>query len=419
MIKRIFPILILLFATPVWANTQVHLSGMSTTAVNVAATTYTALNGTGTGTTQFARACPAADAGNITYMKACVTVDPANGAGVQSVTFTEQVALVDSSTTCTITEGDSDLCCESSTASAYTAGQALLIEVTPANTPAAANFTVVTHTVSSTANKLFLCANESGNADVTNVEYNPWVPGQNGTTENNVQIPFPFDTTFIGLYCQSSAPASAGDTYTMTIMENGAAVADISCAISGGTATTCNDTSSTLTGVAGDVYSMRITPNSTPDAVIVACSYGFTNTVGGFMWSGGTQTNYADAISTFYHSPVGVSTYSATESDKTNKTSAVTLRSAYGALFVAPDNGALEQGYTYTIRDDAASTGCEFFISEAEITDSDTACTDVIAVDSAVGYQLAPTLVPVATGGWVSVSAILTSEAARRVILTQ
>lgn len=416
MINRL-TLLFLLISTPVLANTQVHLGGSSGSAINTAALRYVPLDGIGTSTAEDGKSCPIPDSGDITYMKACLSADPENGAGVQSVVFTIRLNEADAATTCTVSEGST--CCETSTGSAYAAGDRIAIAMTPANTPAAANYTVVTHTVSDTANKMFLCANKEAAADTTTVEYYTFPMNGSTTTENNAQTPFPFDTTFTGLYCASSAPASVGDTYTMTIMENGAAVSDIACAISGGTAVDCNDTASTLASVAGDTISLRVTPNSTPDAVIIGCGLGFTNTVGGFMLAGGSTSNYADAISTFYHALNSNQSYSTTENTRTQQSAAITLRAAYGALFTAPDNGALEQGYTYTIRDDAAGTGCSFFISEAEITDSDTTCTDVIAVDSAVGYELAPTLVPVATGGWVSVSAILSSEAARRVILTQ
>ena len=107
-----------------------------------------------------------------------------------------------------------------------------------------------------------------------------------------------------------------------------------------------------------------------------------TNTIGGFALFGGQNSNYSDATSTFYHPLAGPFSYSTTESGRTQKISAVTLRTAYGALFTAPDNGAGTQSYTYTIRDDAGATGCSFAVSEAEITNSDIACTDVVAVYS-------------------------------------
>ena len=385
---------------------------------------YTYFNGGDGGSTssEINRQHPAGSAGDITYMKACLTADPDNGAGVQSVSFTERIASADSSTTCTITEGDGDLCCESTTASAYTAAQLIDIEVTPANTPAASNFKVITHTVDSTANTMIF-GSKGTNASNSETNYQAFQAGSVPQTDKNLtQIPVPFDWTFAALYCETLfGSPGGGNSYTMTIYDNGVAVGDISCVISG-TGTTCNDTASTASGSAGDTVSLEIIPASTPTARPIGCGLALTNTVGGFALFGGSTGNYPDATNTYYHPLANSFSYSATETDKTQNISAVTLRTAYGALFTAPDNGAGTQSYTYTVRDDTAGTGCSFAVSEAEITNSDTACTDVIAVDSAVGYELVPANTPAATGGWVSVSAILTSEIqaeGRRVILVQ
>ena len=109
-------------------TTQVHLAGSSSTAINTASTIFVYLSGSGGGsTTEANRQHPAGSAGTIVYMKACLTTDPANGVGIQSVSFTTRIATADSSTTCTISEGDSDLCCETSTTSAYTTTQFVYI----------------------------------------------------------------------------------------------------------------------------------------------------------------------------------------------------------------------------------------------------------------------------------------------------
>lgn len=393
-------------------TTQVHLAGLSTTAINTAATTFVHFHASGGGnTTETNRQVPAPTAGNITYIKACLTVDPANGVGVQSVSFTARIATADSSTTCTVTEGDSDLCCESTTASAYTAGQLLSFEITPANTPAASNFTIVTHTQDSTDKKTFYLGGNNNNVSNSATNYLAFSPGSSPVTDENLtQIPIPFDWTFSALYCQSMfGSPGTGNSYTMTVYKNGITTSDISCAITE-TGTTCNDTSSTLTGSAGDTISIEVIPASTPTARPIACGIALTNTAGGFALLGGQNSNYADAINTYYHPLSGPFSYSITEGDRTQKTSAITLKAAYGALFVAPDNGALTQSYTYTIRDDVGPTGCSFVISETDVTGNDSACADIIAVDSAIDYELVPALVPAATGGWVSVWGILTTE---------
>lgn len=393
-------------------TTQVHLTGLSTTAINTASTIFVYPNAGGGGsTTETNRVFPSPTEGNITYLKACLTVDPANGAGVQSVSFTARVASADSSTTCTVTEGDSDLCCESTTASAYTAGQLLSLEVTPANTPTAANFTTVIHTQDSTDKKTFYGSNGNGNVSNSATNYQAFVPGSNPQTDENMaQVPIPYDFTATALYCQSMfGSPGTGNSYTMAVVHNGSTVGTLTCAISG-TGTTCNDTTNTFTGSAGDTLSVEIIPASTPTARPIACGVALTNTGGGFMLAGGQSANYADALNTYYHPLSGPFSYSTTEGDRTQKISAVTLKAAYGDLFVAPDNGALTQSYTYTVRDDAGATGCSFVISEAAVSGSDTACTDVIAVDSDIGYELVPSLIPAATGGWVSVWGILTTE---------
>jgi hypothetical protein len=82
-------------------------------------------------------------------------------------------------------------------------------------------------------------------------------------TQANVAVPLPVGGTITNLQVRLSGVAGAGNSYTFTAYRNGAAVATLTCSVSGDTATSCSDTDDTVWN-AGDTISLQAIPFSNP-----------------------------------------------------------------------------------------------------------------------------------------------------------
>jgi len=71
-----------------------------------------------------------------------------------------------------------------------------------------------------------------------------------------------FSGTAKNLYAVSNTNAGVGQSWTLTMMKNGSAQS-ATCTISGGSSTSCNDTSNSFTFVAGDYISLRVVASAT------------------------------------------------------------------------------------------------------------------------------------------------------------
>lgn len=76
-------------------------------------------------------------------------------------------------------------------------------------------------------------------------------------TEATVQTPVSAPITLKNFYVSVGAAAGGGFSYTFTVRKNGADTA-ITCAISGASATICNDTTHTASYVAGDLIDVKL-----------------------------------------------------------------------------------------------------------------------------------------------------------------
>jgi hypothetical protein len=95
-----------------------------------------------------------------------------------------------------------------------------------------------------------------------------------GTTDVAVSLPLPMQTTATikNLYCHFNGAPGAAKTYDITVMKTGSAQT-LTCQLTGtGNPNTCNDVTHSFTVVAGDTYSFRVVPGSSPAAGDVGCS---------------------------------------------------------------------------------------------------------------------------------------------------
>lgn len=75
--------------------------------------------------------------------------------------------------------------------------------------------------------------------------------------------------TISSMYIKQSGVSGASKTWTYTVYKNGSSTS-MTCAISGGTDTSCNDTTHTFTVAAGDYLHINCAPTSSPNTINVA-----------------------------------------------------------------------------------------------------------------------------------------------------
>jgi hypothetical protein len=91
--------------------------------------------------------------------------------------------------------------------------------------------------------------------------------GLTSATESIAQVPVQASGTVSNFDVRTSAPPSAGDSWTFTLRKNGTDQS-ITCTISGASETQCGDASNTVSFSSGDLISIQIVPTSAPDASV-------------------------------------------------------------------------------------------------------------------------------------------------------
>jgi len=116
-----------------------------------------------------------------------------------------------------------------------------------------------------------IVGNSGGNSlSATQIRYVGLGQAPDGTN-SNVAFPVPVGGTVSSLQVFQNGASGNGNTYTYTLMVNGAAVGALNCAITGNSATSCSS-SGTSTLAAGDTVSLRAAPSSNPSTRAVAWS---------------------------------------------------------------------------------------------------------------------------------------------------
>ena len=177
--------------------------------------------------------------------------------------------------------------------------------------------------------------------------------------------------TFKNLRVTVSAAPGAGKSYTFTLRKNQADAA-LTCAISGASATSCADSSNTVSYVGGDSVSMEQTPAGTPTAVQGRFTAMFTPDtanetllIGGTTSDGNSTTASRDVA---LHSP---GSQSATLTlHQTVLPMSATAKNLYVKLAVAPGAGTTR---TFTVQKNGTNTTVTCSISDTATTCSDTA----------------------------------------------
>jgi hypothetical protein len=85
------------------------------------------------------------------------------------------------------------------------------------------------------------------------------------TSQGSVEQRMPVGGTLDQLSIRLGSDPGNGNSWTVTVM-NGTTASTVTCAISGSSASTCNDLTHAVAFAAGDLISIRIVPASNPDS---------------------------------------------------------------------------------------------------------------------------------------------------------
>jgi hypothetical protein len=166
----------------------------------------------------------------------------------------------------------------------FAAGDTMSVQVTPTNTPGFSSG-MSWNAIADSTNQVVL---GKSNAAFTNA--NNYIPlsgtGGSGTSTTEVveTMVMPTAGTFSNLYAAVNAAPGVGTSRIFTLYKNG--VAQTITATISGTATTANDTTHTVSVVAGDTVSMNVNFTGVPASAFPQWGLSFAPTVAGESWYG-------------------------------------------------------------------------------------------------------------------------------------
>lgn len=359
------------------------------------ATTVTYLNVVGGDTanaTQAVEMQMLPDSGIIYDLRVTLTATSDNGGGADTYTFVVMSETSTTSLTCPIV--DSTTCTDLVHVAAVTAGSRLSVRSTPANTPASVSARFTFKFISDTkGNTVLMGGGENATVDTVNTTYQALhVVRAGGTTEFVEELLIPTAGTVKSLYVMTSVAPDIGvgvQEYVFTVRKNETGTA-LTTTISE-TETADSDTSNSFTVAAGDSISLEIDPSViAPTAAAVWAGVVFAPDIDGeFILSGSSADTLNGAATEYGRVTTAGNTYSATETDQQQSTSAMIVKAIYAETSADSNNGAADEGYTFTLRATAAATAATCPIPEGatltcNLTGLAVVLTNAQAIDTAV-----------------------------------
>ena len=327
------------------------------------------------------------DAGTVRGLRIHLDIPP--GAG-SSVTFTIQRNQVATSLTCTVS-GTATNCTDTTNSFTVSPGDQLHIEASPTNTPAVGNVHFSVKYESDTLNHTVLM----GRGTSPNT-FEP-LHGDRFTdiTEMSSETLFPTSGTIKGLHVEAAAAPGGGKSRTFTVRKNGVATS-LTCTISNN-ATTCDDTTNTVTIAAGDSAVLEYTESGGPAATDYYHGVVFQTDVGGeFILPSSSGQSVNTAATRYYLVSTASNNATAVEGEKDQLAQAMTIKAIYAEIDVTPGAG---NSYQFTLRRNGADTAVTCTIS-----DSSTTCNASVNVsirnDDLLSLELTPTSSPTAATDW-------------------
>lgn len=391
--KYIILLLLLLIASPAWAMRSIFFTSStpSTSAVNFTNLTQGAYVATSDSSVRNVSSVE----GFFESLKVNASVAPGSG---KSYTITIQKNGSDTAITCQIAD-TATTCKDFNNISAIAVGDNFSAKVTPSGTPASSviAISIIFNTRSNPYTLISLGGSTaSGQTPSVSASEDTTLMGSSTWSSAGSQIA-PTAGTISNLYILlNAAPgaAASGKSYTFTVLKNSVATA-LTCTVLE-TATSCEDTSNSVTFVAGDRLLLRsVSPANTPTAARVAAGYKFTPTINGesmYMWATGNSATSASATN-YIRVVQSKGGFTATES---------------AVQFVVPISGPIakkirasisnspgtSKSFTYYFRKNSANTTLTMTISNSGTTASDSTHTEELTEGDLINWSITPSGTP-------------------------
>jgi hypothetical protein len=349
---------LLAWAQPASADISSKWIGM--VAGNTAATRFSVVTGGLTANATEANGqTPIPVAGTVTKLHGHVTAAPDNGAGTDTWSITLREAGADTAATCTISEAETD--CSWTGSEAISAEALLGVEITPANTPTAANVAWVFEF--SHGSKVVTFFTASGNLSAASTNFLP-IQGDgtsNPTSDATSSSVMPIAGSLTDLCVNLLTAPSAGTTRTFTAAVNAVADTTLQVAFTDVDASpTLRCDTATVSVSAGNRVNVQATLTGSPTAGRAEIGLAIDPTTDGQFPIISTANAVTDTALVRYIPITGaLYTPNATESTFQIETATdYTITSCWAYPSVSPSPG----NYTIVLRENTANASTTFSI---------------------------------------------------------
>lgn len=369
--------------------------------ITTATTTYYAVYGTPSSTTEADVSIPISVAGTLRNLRVYRTTAAGSGKSHTFTVYKNGVAQSLAVTTADAATTGSDL----SNSVTYAAGDTLSLGISASGTPTSSVVTIFGEFTSTTANEQPIFGIDSG-FRTTTLEYGNLgtANGNAYTTENAHQTIVPTGGTISHLYVKATAAQGVGKSTTVTVRQN---EADTALLKQLANATTGNDTTHSFSVAAGDRINVSVSPSGTPAAANYGYCVKFTPTTAGESIYAATDNG---TISGDTYEAIGYGTSASSQANAITYFPTGTVSKLYSNFTVAP--GAGKSWDTY-MRLNGSSTSLVSLIADANTTGNDTTHTVSVTVGDYINFffdrvSTATASLPRAGFVWNGTSAIKT-----------
>lgn len=355
---------------------------------------------TGGQTSDFA-AFVAPVAGTLGNMRAFAQVAPT---GAQTFVITLNKNGSGTSVTCTI-NSTTNPCTFAGTVS-ISPGDYLDFHSAPSGTPTGSRISVALDFTPTTANDTILTSYPTVAFSTSTAQSINLFSGTSpGSAVNRNKSIFPENGAIDKLYGIASAAPGGSASYALDVLKNAAGGPTFTCSVSGA-GTTCNDTTSTLSIVAGNNAQFQATPASTPTAASIGFGARFVPATAKDFFFFGNQGEFSD-------SSIGSTTYFApTAADADGGVTEASVQAIENHMTITGINVTTSSPVgtgitrTYTLRDNGADTSLHCAVSGNSVA----TCSATGSVSIADGDFIDVDDVPSASASSVQPFVVLTAH---------
>lgn len=280
-----------------------------------------------------------ATGGTISKLRINLTAAPSTG---KSFVYTLRVNGVDSALTCTVADA-ATTASDTTHSVSVAAGDRVSIKAVPSGTPTASTVRLCVSFTGTTANEsLILGSTRNTQLSTGSTEY-LYISGENSpqSTESTTRMVVPTGGNVKNLYIDLITATGVGKTRTFTLLKNGVATSLVVAITNGSTG---NDTTHSVSVVAGDELSIQSDVTTVPAASGVRYGMKFVATTDGesLIFGNNNASNPGAVQTRYFNLPDPGSIGSTTETNVGYLANATTLKKLYVVNNVAPGSGNTE-----------------------------------------------------------------------------